>query len=247
MKSKEKTFFRIFIIEILIAIVGICLFCIEARNSFADFNGFSMYRCIKSAPFCLSDIFMVITIILSMIAITNKFLSEINSGFFLHQKNYNKYITRSIIKIHFKSFLLQLINVVVLIFGIITLGDKLIVKDNNYLSGFYLEGIDKPYFYMIKVFIAGFFMINIIANLTLILNVKIKNNSLTYIATFITFNVLNLIVNMLFKQNMYYGYAPSTTGINQLILMYFIIEIITVFMVLKMYKNKEKLVLNYGK
>lgn len=196
----------------------------------------------------------------------NLLYEKINSNFLkfeLLRVNYNKKMLKELVLCYWKGMSIFIIlSIVIFIIGMLIFSNDLgDIYYSTYLTSFHTEAINNPYLYLILYHILiGLFCMFII-NIGLICMYYIRNFYLIIIASFITINSINFVIGNLintlasiignetfiwyaFNCNVYGGYMIQGT-MSQGFIDTFILYIVSLIIVIYLYKDKEKVVMNF--
>lgn len=262
---KTKSFFCLFIIILFLFLYNAYTFfqrynmlAIENVTSFSFWNYMRVYG--------VGELIMFFSPIAILILGINKIHKKITTSFLnfeLIRTEYKSKMLKELILCYFKGSVVFIsISVIIFVIGLILFpSDLSILTYKDYLTYFPDEAIANPFLYVFLYHILILLFCMFIINIGLIIMYYIKDFILIIVASFITINGINFIlgnvilfvakiinnesfIDYAYDVNVYEGYMVQGT-IGQAFLDIGILYIITLFIVMILYKNKEKVVMRF--
>lgn len=210
----------------------------------------------------INDYLVVILPMLFAFCSTKKFFYELSGSALkdiILREDYHKYLRKSIFLTAFKAVIpLYLVSTIILIFGIIKYG-VVLANCNGIITCLGISGIiTNPFIYVILTYILWYLFALIYLNIVYLFFYIIKKYYVALLASYISFIVLDFVLQaisalisimldngrMRFIYDLIYGINPTD---NILSCLFIIISFLAItFIIVKIvYKDKEKVVINF--
>ena len=262
---KDKSFFCLFIIILLLCLYNAYTFfqrynilAIENVTSFSFWNYMRVYG--------VGELIMFFSPIAILILGINKIYKKITTSFLefeLMRTEYKPKMFKELILCYFKgSILFIVISIIIFVIGLILFpSDLSVLTYRDYLTYFPDEAMTNPFLYVFLYHILILLFCMFVINIGLIVMYYIKDFILIVIASFITLNGINFIlgnvilfiakivnnekfIEYAYDVNVYEGYMLQGT-IGQAFIDIGILYIISLIIVMILYRNKEKVVMRF--
>lgn len=263
---KSKEFLLSITIIGILTILNICSYFINTITYDGLMDG---VNCFSFWNYCLhynlgSAVMFLSPILISILVLPNffhKFFGSFLKSSLLRQK-YLVLFLKELICSYFKAwFPFALTSLTLFVIGYIVLPHDItnIIYANQYTMFDYI-GFNSPYTFVLFSFIQIFMYVIMVVNIGLIVLYFSKKILVSFIITFVTMNAINLIVgnvlifigqslsnekflNYVYNVNVYEGYFVQST-MSRAIIHTSIYALITTIIIIIVYSNKERLVLN---
>lgn len=265
---KSKDFIAIFLLICTFSTINIYTFIkntylgnglfIDGVNCFSFWNYVLHYN--------LGSILMFLSPFLICLSSLNILYHEFTGSIFkneLMREKYGKVLIKKITFSYFKAWIPFTINsVIVFILGLIMFEKNIpnTIYANQYIN-FSYNGVSNPYLFFLLSNVSLLLYVILIVNICIIIIKISKKRLVSYVITFVFINALNFVIgnfsiliakiignpvllNYAYNINIYEGYFVQST-ILRAIIHTSILDLITIFVLFILYKNKEKVVLDF--